>query len=195
MDDSDVVLFTATSLGYNTTGTFSVYFDGSDVGLANNAEDVDAIEILPTGELVVSTSGNFSVPVANPGPALPAITISGDGAPGGRVLIKCTGTFGENTTCNWSVYFDGRDVGLNLEAENADGLAVGANGNVYLSTSGNFSVPLAPTGNLTGQDEDIFVCQPVSLGDNTACIYLPAAFFDGTTLGLSGNDVAAIELP
>ncbi len=195
VDDSDVVLFTATSLGNVTTGTFSVYFDGSDVGLANNAEDVDAIEILPTGELVVSTSGNFSVPVTNPGPALPAITIGGDGAPGGRVLIKCTGTFGENTACNWSIYFDGRDVGLDVENENLDGLAVAPNGNVYLSTSGNFTVPLAPTGNLTGQDEDIFVCQPVTLGDNTACIYLPTVFFDGTTLGLGGNDVAAIELP
>jgi hypothetical protein len=186
VDDSDIVLFTATSLGYNTAGTFSVYFDGSDVGLANNAEDVDAIEILPTGELVISTSGDFSVP---------GITVTSGNAAGGRVLLKCAGTFGETTTCAWSVYFDGRDVGLDVEAENADGLAVGPNGDVYLSTSGNFNVPLAPTGNLAGQDEDIFVCRPVSLGDNTACIYLPAAFFDGTTLGLGANDVAAIELP
>lgn len=62
VDDSDIVRFSASSLGTTTSGTFSRYFDGSDVGLTRNGEDVDALELLPNGNLLVSTSGRARVP-------------------------------------------------------------------------------------------------------------------------------------
>ena len=45
LDDSDLVLFTPSSLGASTSGAFSLYFDGSDIGLDTTGEDVDAAEI------------------------------------------------------------------------------------------------------------------------------------------------------
>jgi len=44
VDDSDLVKFNATSLGATTAGTFQRYFDGSDVGLTTDAEDIDALD-------------------------------------------------------------------------------------------------------------------------------------------------------
>ena len=34
-----------------------MYFDGSDVGLTATAEDVDALELLTNGNLLLSTEG------------------------------------------------------------------------------------------------------------------------------------------
>jgi hypothetical protein len=63
--DEDIFAFTPTSLGENTAGAWSQYFDGSDVGLtANNAEDVTGLFVVETGALptlYLTTAGNFSV--------------------------------------------------------------------------------------------------------------------------------------
>ena len=68
VDDSDIVPFVPTSTGTATAGSFELYFDGSDVGLTANGEDVDAISVLPGGDLVISTSGPPSVPgLSGPG--------------------------------------------------------------------------------------------------------------------------------
>ena len=60
VDDSDIVRFTGT-FGSNTSGTYEWYFDGSDVELTSNGEDVDAIGFAPDGRLLISTTGNPSV--------------------------------------------------------------------------------------------------------------------------------------
>jgi hypothetical protein len=174
--DSDIVAFEATSLGSATAGTFSLFFDGSDVGLTTVAEDITAIELLPNGQLIISTLGDFSVPGLSGPP---------------HDLIACTGAFGPATTCTWSWYFDGSDIGLGpLPAERIDATAVGANGAIYLSTPGNFTVP-----GLSGANEDVFACTPTSLGSTTICTYISPLFFDGSTRGLGGNDVDAIDVP
>ena len=62
VDDSDIVKFTATSLGASTAGSFELYFDGSDVGLGSSSdEDIYALAVDTTGEIYLSTRGNFSV--------------------------------------------------------------------------------------------------------------------------------------
>ena len=144
VDDSDIVKFTSTSLGTTTAGTFSWYFDGSDVGLTTNDEDVDAIELLSSGELVISTTGSFSV--------------TGAGSGVGQDLIKFTpmGTTGvgdDSTAGNWTFYFDGSDsaAGLTSSNENLDAVAVDGTGKILLSTTGSFSVP-----GVSGGDEDLF---------------------------------------
>ncbi len=55
VDDSDIVRFEPTTLGVDTAGTFSLWFDGSDVGLTTNNEDLDAIDVVG-GKLYVSTT-------------------------------------------------------------------------------------------------------------------------------------------
>jgi len=60
--DEDLFIFTHTSLGSVTSGSFAFYFDGSDVQLSQSAnEDVDAAAIKPDGKLILSTVGAFSV--------------------------------------------------------------------------------------------------------------------------------------
>lgn len=155
------------------TGVWSLYFDGSDVGLSGNAENVDAFEILTDGSLVVSTAGTPSV--------------TGLSGLASQDLLQCVGTFGPNTSCNWNLYFDGSDVALTSGSENVDGVAVSA-GNIFLSTSGAFSV----TG-LSGQGEDVFTCNLPTTGAATACTSF-SMFFDGSVAGMTDN-LDAFDLP
>jgi hypothetical protein len=89
------------------------------------------------------------------------------------------------------VYFDGSDVGLaTTSGEDVDALDVASNGDIYLSTLDAFSV----TG-VSGADEDVFVCTSPTTGANTSCTFSSTLYFDGSALGLSTNDVDAINLP
>ncbi len=176
VDDSDLVKFTATALGANTAGSFELYFDGSDVGLSTSGEDVDAVEVLANGDLLLSTTGDLSA----------------NGLTGvDEDVSKFSPTsLGPSTSGSWSLYFDGSDVGLSTSAgEDVDGLAL-SNGDIYLSTVGGFSV----TG-VSGADEDVFVFVPTSLGSVTSGTFNTALFFDGSLFGLGTNDLSAIELP
>jgi hypothetical protein len=172
---SDIVAY---SLG---TKTFSLVFDGSDVGLGGGSESLDALQLLPDGRLVVSTIGLTSVPS---GKLLPYFVVGPD-----LLAFKPT-THGPVTTGTWAIYFDGSDVGLSILGEDVDAASVAGTGAIYLSTFGNFSV----TG-ISGQDEDVFVCTPSSLGGTTACTFSPLPFFDGTAYGLGADDVDGIDLP
>jgi subtilisin family serine protease len=177
VDDSDVVLFTATSLGENNTaGTFSLYIDGSDVGLSANSEDIDALHQFADGSLLISTIGSHSVP-----------GLAGDD----KDLLKFVpSSLGSSTQGAWSLYFDGTDVGLGSNSEDIDAVSIDADGSLYLSTAGNFAV----TGR-SGADEDVFVFTPTSLGPNTSGSFSSVLFFDGSLLGLDGNDLTSFDLP
>jgi hypothetical protein len=174
----DILRFDATSLGSTTAGTFSLYFDGSDVGMDASAETIDSLSLLPDGRLLMSTTGD---------PSLPGLTTGKD-----EDILAFTPTgLGSVTSGAWSIYFDGSDVGLaDSNNEDVDALDVSSDGKIYLSTLGDFSVP-----GLIGADEDVFVCVPLSIGDTTSCNYQPTLYFDGSTLGLASNDVDAINLP
>jgi hypothetical protein len=176
IDDSDVIRFDASSLGSTTAGTFSMYFDGSDVGLTTSGEDVDAFELLANGTIVLSTAGSASVPGVSAG---------------AEDLLAFTPTaLGSTTSGTYAMYFDGSDVGISTSNENVDAAAVDAAGHLYLSTTGNFNA----TG-VSGADEDVFVFTPTTLGASTSGTFTTTLYFDGSAFGLGGNDVAAIDLP
>ncbi|NJL27584.1 MAG: M20/M25/M40 family metallo-hydrolase [Thermoanaerobaculia bacterium] len=136
VDDSDVVRFTPSSLGAATAGSFSMYFDGSDVGLTTNGEDVDAIAIAADGRLIVSVLDAFSA----------------NGASGvDEDLFIFTGTLGTTTSGSFALFFDGSDVGLDTSTnEDLDAAALTDAGQLLFSTLGSFSV----TG-LAGDNEDV----------------------------------------
>jgi len=172
---SDIVKFTPTSLGANTAGTWSFYFDGSDVGLTTTSENVDALAVLPNGNLLISTTGDPSVP----------------GLSGLRDedIMRFTPTsLGATTAGTWSYYFDGSDVGLTTTSEDVDALAVTSAGKLLLSTLGNFSVP-----GVSGADEDILQFTPTSLGSTTAGTY--QMYLDLSTKGIATSaDVNGVEI-
>jgi hypothetical protein len=177
VDSWDIVQFNATSLGEFTAGTFSMYLDGEDVGLDTAGENIDGFDLLPDGRILISTSGSVAVP--------------GLAANDEDILAFTPTSLGQNTSGTWEMYFDGSDVDLNTNSgEDIDALAVDVNGDIYLSTRSVFEVP-----GLTGDNEDVFICRPISLGENTACTYLTPLFFDGSLWGLASNDINGIFLP
>ena len=178
---TDIVQFDATSLGSVTSGIFSMYLNGGDVGLDTTAENIDAVDILPDGRILISTTGNSSVPIGAGG------TLSGADE---DILAFTPVNLGLTTSGSWSMYFDGSDVGLaDTTSEDIDALDVNANGDVFLSTLGLFSVQ-----GVSGDDEDVFVCSQKSLGSNTSCLYSSSLYFDGSTWGLAANDLDGFSL-
>ena len=181
VDDSDIMEFTGV-LGSDTSGILSLYFDGSDVGLTTNAEDIDAFDVLPDGTLVISTTGNVDV---------------GGVTGADEDLLLCSGpdfALGFTTVCTWSVYFNGSDVGLSSSSEDVNGVAVASNGDIYLTTTGNFNVG----GGVSGSNKDVFVCaNPVlpTLADpeiTTSCDFSLPLFYEGSAF--SGS-LIGIDLP
>ena len=175
VDDSDIIRFTPTSLGPTTAGTFSWYFDGSDVGLSTTAEDIDAIGFAPDGKLVISTLGAFGV-----------TGVSGNDE---DLLVFTATTLGATTTGTWALYFDGSDVGLNeATSEQINGIWIEAATNkIYLTTTGNFSVP-----GLSGSGSDIFICTPGTLGNTTSCTY--TSYWVGASNGFAGEIVDGLHI-
>lgn len=174
VDDSDIVRFTADSLGEITDGSLGLYFDASDVWLTRNGEDVDAVERLPNGHLLISTTAGFNV----------------NGLTGfDEDIIEFTPTsLGPTTAGTWALYFRGKEVGLDRSSEDVDALAV-TEGDIYLSTTGNFKM-----NGFSGADEDVFVCNSPTTGTNTSCSSF-TLLFDGSAHDLGGNDLSAIDLP
>ena len=174
VDDSDIIRFVPTTLGANTAGTFQWYFDGSDVGLTADSEDIDAIDFAPDGRLVVSTLGSFSV----------------TGASGNDedLFAFSSTSLGSATSGTWSWYFDGSDVGLTGSTEDVNGLWIDpANNRIYLTAAGAFSV----TG-VSGDGADSFVCTPGSLGATTSCTF--NMYWDGSTFGFAGEIADGIDI-
>jgi len=170
IDDSDIVRFTGDSYGLNNTvGSFSLYFDGSEHGLTESGEDVDAIAFAPNGNLVISTLGKFE-----------------DNPPGisGRDedLFELSGD-------TWSLYFQGKNNGMGSDNEDIWGAWIDADsGAIHLSTIGNYAL----SSGLSGDSDDIFVCTASALGATTACT--DSLFWDGDTTAFAGERIDGIGM-
>ena len=175
VDDSDIVEFTADSLGDGTTsGTFALVFDGSDVGLTTNDEDIDALTRMEDGSLLISTQGTPSV----------------SGVQGARdedLLRFDLLTLGADTSGTFELFFDGSDVRLNTNGEDIDAVSMRGD-ELFLSTTGAFNVK-----DLFGRDEDVTSFTPTSTGTMTAGDFGSELFFDGSQFNIT-SDVSAIDL-
>ncbi|MEM7273464.1 MAG: Ig-like domain-containing protein, partial [Actinomycetota bacterium] len=167
VDDSDIVRFSATSLGDTTSGTFTTVLDGSTVGLATNNEDIDAIGRGLGGETVVSTFGNANVPAS-----------SGSLAALDDDAILLNGSA-------WEFLFDGSDVEFG-GVEDLVGLSIDpASGDLFGASLGGFGVI-----GVTGDSDDVFRFTGTT-GAATAGTF--TLFFDGDAAGfdqqIDGLDV------
>lgn len=167
-DDSDVVRFTPTSLGVNTAGSFSMYLDGSDVGLTTNGEDTDGLDVLDDGSLLISTSGTMRV--------------TGLTARDEDIALFFPSSLGDSSSGSYAMWFDGSDVGLSSSSsEDVDAISLRPDGSSFaLSTRGNFGVT-----DLSGGDEDLFNFEYSTLGSNTSGSF--SMFFDGSDLGVASK--------
>jgi murein DD-endopeptidase MepM/ murein hydrolase activator NlpD len=157
--DSDLVKYDAAA------EVFSMYLDGSDVGLTSLSEDIDAVDELPDGRIVISTTGSVSVP-----------GVSGKAQ---DLLVFTPNSLGENTAGSWAMYLKGSEIGLDRSTEDIDAVAVDG-ATIYISTSGSMSA-----GGISAADEDVVAWQ-----NGVATIVC-----NGSEFGWSSYDIAGIELP
>ncbi|MCX6050422.1 MAG: S8 family serine peptidase, partial [Chloroflexi bacterium] len=171
IEDTDIYHFVPTSLGANTAGRFELYFDGSDVGLTSDGEDIDALFITPDGNLIISTLGSFKVPGPN------GTELRGKDE---DLLLFTPTSLGENTSGTWQLLLDGSAEGLTKSSEDISGVWLNAQSQIFLTTKDNFSVNGA-----SGDGADIFICSRPDA--NTLCSFSLA--LDGSTIGLGGKHI------
>jgi hypothetical protein len=170
--DEDILLHNISS------GSWSLFFDGSDVGLAG--ADVDAFALLDDGSLLLS----FSDP----------LTLNGIAADDSDLLRFVPTSLGPVTAGSFGMYIHGADVGLTTNNEDVDSLAVvnqsGAGVTLLIGTVGNFNVAGA-----AGADEDLAQLTVSQTGDTTVGVW--SIYFDGSDVGLAdsaGEDVTGASL-
>jgi hypothetical protein len=166
VDDSDIVLFDF------TTECFSIFLEGSDIGLTKGDEDIDAFACEDpdcSGRLLISTTG----------------TARSNAGGGGEIesrdedLIAC-----DPGTLECELYFDGSDVDLLSGNEDVDAAWLNDDGSLWLSTKGNFFAEGSNT--LGGDSDDIFGCAPdPDLGADTDCFFFEV--FNGDAASLNKN--------
>jgi serine protease len=145
----EILQFWYTQLGETTIGYWSVYLKGSDVGLSSPTENIDAIAVLPNGNLIISTTGLVAAP--------------GVIAQGEDLIVFKPAARGDYTRGSWSLYFDGSDVGLSGRKENVASVTVTPRPRkqpvLHLTISGRFSMRGA-----AGTARDVVAFVPQQLG-------------------------------
>ena len=152
-------------------GKWTMYFDGSDVGLAE--VNVDAFAILPDGSLLLSIDAPLAE-LAGVGPVGTADVV--------RFVPSKTGAV---TAGQFSLYLQGADLGLEAANEDVDALAVLADGRLLVSTRGNFKVG-AGAQQLTGKSQDLLALTVTQTGADSAGQW--AMYFDGSDVKLNAAD-------
>ncbi|MCL7420197.1 MAG: Ig-like domain-containing protein [Methylobacter sp.] len=155
-------------LAYDTAnGTWSLYFDGSDVGLGASGVEVDAFHIMPDGSILLSFAAD--------GLAIPNVGTVDDS----DIVRFIPTSLGTNTAGSFEWYFDGSDVELTASDEDVDAIGFAPDGRLLISTTGNPTV----TGVSGANDEDMLAFTPTSLGEATSGTW--ALYFDGSDVELS----------
>ena len=124
---------------------WQIVFDASDFGIT---ADLHAFSFLADTSLLLVFDQEFDLPGA--GTITPWDTV--------RFQPTEPGNYSQGT---FALYFDGSDVGLDTNGEKIDALHA-QDGNLYLSTTGNFNVPQNNT-TASGSDEDILAFFPETL--------------------------------
>ena len=159
--DEDILRCEPTGPAPITGCTWSVFFDGTDVGLTTNGEDVGGIA-LDNGEIFLTTLGGFSV-----------AGLSGNDE---DVFICSTPTLGENAACTtFSMYFDGTTAGMTNQIDAIDLPTVNTTPPALV-----FGVGVTPTSDAAATNPGATVTYELTVANtgNTA---------DAVDIALSGN--------
>lgn len=174
----DVVLFQADSLGEDTAGTFSLFASGAELGL-NPADNIDALDLLDDGSLVVSTLRNTTLSSGPDGGTFSA---------NDEDLIQITpDEFGNFSTGTRQIFLDGSDVGLSFSNENIDGISIN-DLEIRLSTFRGNSVSTS----VAGSAEDVLTFTATQFGEETQGSYVGITFNGGDEAGF-GFDLNAFD--
>ncbi|MFK7820362.1 MAG: hypothetical protein AB8G99_16695, partial [Planctomycetaceae bacterium] len=164
----DLMVFTPSSLGEETTGVWDVYFDGSDVGLKNAAK-IDGVSELSDGTLLLSLKANGSLE------EIPNFKDE-------DVVAFTPSKTGSQTSGSWERWFDGSDANLK-GTEDVAGLSVDPNGTtLHLTTNASATVA-----SLTPAASDVFTFEMTASGGKTEGRYRGPMTLTGQDVGLSSD--------
>ena len=104
--DEDVLMFVPSSMGSITAGSWSLFFDGSDVGMTSGGADTNALTLDAMGQMNFSTTGTLSAG---------GITAADED------IVRFSGTFGPPSSGVLSLLFDLSALGIAVD-EDVDGL-------------------------------------------------------------------------
>ncbi len=161
------------------TGTWSKYFDGSDVGVR---EDVRAFHLLANGDMLFAFNQPISIPGLLGGP---------DGEllePHDIALFRPT-SVGNSTSGTWEFFFDGSDVFLPVSnSAKIDGISEMPDGRIVVSTRGTVTI-----GTRKFRDEDVIALEG-TLGASSSVF--GRKVFDGSDVGLGElqEDIDAVSI-
>lgn len=147
-------------LSVDATGVWSMYFDGSDVGLGS--VDLDAAERLADGRILLSTDS--------------PVVLGGLSYDDSDVIAFTPSSIGSTTAGTFGLYLSGSMIGLTTSAENVDAIAVTPQGDLLLSTVGRLT-----GGGLVAEDEDL-----VKVTGTTLSVYLDGSAIG---LGANTEDI------
>jgi hypothetical protein len=154
---------------FDPAGGWSMFFDGSDVGITKN---VSAFELQADGSILLSLG------------AAQAVTGVGNVAAHDVLRFVPTAT-GPTTAGSFQMWVDGSNVGLTTSAERIDALGLAADGRLAISTFGAVAVAGPGGATLKAANED-------ALAFNRANATW-ATFFDPTSVpGMAAENVNAL---
>ena len=157
-DDSDVIHVAP-------SGFATMYFDGSTVGLTTASEDIDAVSLLPSGGLLISTAGGS--------------TTSAGSLDDSDILLFANGQL--------SLYLRGADFGLTTSYEDIAGISVAADGSLYIATPSTY---VLSEGRGNGRRGDVIRLIPGPDGFDVAD---PVAW-SGSDFGWSGETLDSLSV-
>ncbi len=166
-DPSDIMVY--------YQGKWSLYFDGSDVGL--KGQNLNAFELLADGSILMAfTPRTLTLP------EIRQVTHN-------DVIRFVPVNLGTHTRGRFERFIKGLDIGLSVETEAIDALALDADGRLVISTDARFNVP-GETEALVGRGHDLLVFNPGpsgSLRDGYWQVYVRGAELELTVGGENTN--------
>ena len=176
---ADIVEFTPTSIGATTSGTFSLFFDGSDVGFSLKKSNVDAISFTPDGRLVISLDSNFE------------LNVSGGGTLAGMdedLIVFNATSLGSSTAGDFELYFDGSETGFTNPNEDINGASIDpVSEEIYVTVARKFNVD-----GIKGDGLDILICEPLNYDPVSSCNTPLTIQFDGSEINLDTKSVDGV---
>ncbi|MGH1492610.1 MAG: glycoside hydrolase family 16 protein [Acidimicrobiales bacterium] len=166
VDDSDIVKFVPTSVGPDTAGSLSMFFDGSSHQLTTGGEDIDALALDDDGRLLISVSG---------------VASGGFGSAADEDILIFDGS-------TLSMYLDGSTVGLTTAAENIAGISTAGDGILQLATVGSYNVPGA-----IGTRSDALQCVPILAANGSIAECSWSNYWNGLAAGFRTENINGIS--
>lgn len=165
--DEDIMLFDSAA------GEWSLYFDGSDVGLGSN--DVDGFHLRDDGAILLSVGKSQQM--------VDLGTVDDS-----DVLLFIPTSTGSNTAGQFSFYLDGSDVGLTSNGEDVNAVTETDDGRLIVSTVGKVTVP-----GLIASKWDLLLFEPDAGGYGADTAGEWSLYVKGSSIGLSAKTEAIME--